>query len=191
MSGKKIAVLFPGIGYTCKRPLLYYTGMLAQEYGYGLIRLDYGEDIHSMKCRDAQALAQVAELALARVCRELTERDLRSCDRLLFLSKSVGTVVACRLEQKLGISALHYLMTPIPATLPYLDHCRGLFVSGTGDPYISEEEVLEAAQRYPGKVGRIFEGCNHSLERPGHTAENLQNLQEVVALLAKMLENQT
>lgn len=31
---KKIAVLFPGIGYTCDKPLLYYTGKLAVARGY-------------------------------------------------------------------------------------------------------------------------------------------------------------
>lgn len=33
-SGKKIAVPFPGIGYTCDKPLLYYSGKLAEKYGY-------------------------------------------------------------------------------------------------------------------------------------------------------------
>jgi phosphoglycolate phosphatase len=27
----KIAVIFPGIGYTCDKPLLYYAGKFAQE----------------------------------------------------------------------------------------------------------------------------------------------------------------
>lgn len=31
---KKIAVLFPGIGYTCDKPLLYYSAKLAAEKGY-------------------------------------------------------------------------------------------------------------------------------------------------------------
>ncbi len=39
---KKIAVLFPGIGYNCDRPLLYYTGKLALLYGYELKKAEYG-----------------------------------------------------------------------------------------------------------------------------------------------------
>lgn len=30
----KIAVFFPGIGYHCDKPLLYYARKLVQEYGY-------------------------------------------------------------------------------------------------------------------------------------------------------------
>ena len=39
---KKIAVLFPGIGYTCDKPLLYYTGKLAVARGYKIVKVEYG-----------------------------------------------------------------------------------------------------------------------------------------------------
>ena len=35
---EKIAVLFPGIGYTCDKPLLYYTGKLAVARGYKIVK---------------------------------------------------------------------------------------------------------------------------------------------------------
>ena len=38
----KIAVLFPGIGYTCDKPLLYYSAKLAAEKGYEVVRVPYG-----------------------------------------------------------------------------------------------------------------------------------------------------
>ena len=44
---KKLAVIFPGVGYTCTKPLLYYTASMAAERGYEIIRLDYGQDIHT------------------------------------------------------------------------------------------------------------------------------------------------
>ena len=40
-SGEKIAVLFPGVGYTCERPLLYYGGKLLEEAEYRVVRLFY------------------------------------------------------------------------------------------------------------------------------------------------------
>ena len=33
-SKMKLAVFFPGIGYHCDKPLLYYSRKLAQEWGY-------------------------------------------------------------------------------------------------------------------------------------------------------------
>ena len=38
----KIAVLFPGIGYTCDKPLLYYSGKLAARNGYEIVPVPYG-----------------------------------------------------------------------------------------------------------------------------------------------------
>ena len=38
---KKIAVVFPGVGYTKDRPLLYYAGKLAAANGYELIHRDF------------------------------------------------------------------------------------------------------------------------------------------------------
>ena len=31
---KKLAVFFPGVGYNCDKPLLYYTKKLAKEHGF-------------------------------------------------------------------------------------------------------------------------------------------------------------
>ena len=34
----KIAVFFPGFGYSCEKPLLYYTASMARDYGYEIIK---------------------------------------------------------------------------------------------------------------------------------------------------------
>ena len=46
---KKAAVLFPGIGYTNDRPLLYYAGKLARKEGYDLLKVQYSQDPKSVK----------------------------------------------------------------------------------------------------------------------------------------------
>lgn len=79
-------------------------------------------------------------------------------------------------------------MTPIPLTLPYLEKAKGYFFAGTGDPYISKELVEKAALEYPDKTGKIFPGCNHSLEISGDTMGNIQRLTEVVEKLREMIE---
>ena len=41
----KLAVFFPGIGYHCDKPLLYYSRKLVQEYGYEkIVTLNYTYD---------------------------------------------------------------------------------------------------------------------------------------------------
>lgn len=39
---KKIAVIFPGVGYHVDKPLLYYSRKLADQYGYEVVCADYG-----------------------------------------------------------------------------------------------------------------------------------------------------
>ena len=39
----KLAVFFPGIGYTVDKPLMYYSRKLAATYGYEIILRPYQE----------------------------------------------------------------------------------------------------------------------------------------------------
>lgn len=190
MKMKKRAIVFPGIGYTCRRPLLYYTAMLAEERGFDVLRLDYGPEVHSMRCRDADALAHAAELACPQAAEQIRKAGISSSDgRVLMISKSVGTLAAARIEAELGLSAVHFMMTPIPAALPWLERTAGIFLSGTGDPYTGAEQVRAAAARFSERAV-IFADCNHSLERPGHTLEALANLEKVVRLLNKFIDSE-
>ena len=40
---KKLAVLFPGIGYHVDKPLLYYGAKLAKQYDLEIVEVKYGE----------------------------------------------------------------------------------------------------------------------------------------------------
>ena len=42
MKNKKIAVVFPGVGYQADKPLLYYSRKLAAQYGYEVICAENG-----------------------------------------------------------------------------------------------------------------------------------------------------
>ena len=58
---KKLAVLFPGIGYHCDKPLLYYSKKCLSAYGYEIIEVNYKHFPH-MKDKD-----------------ELVKREFDSC----------------------------------------------------------------------------------------------------------------
>lgn len=188
--GKKLAIILPGVGYTCAKPLLYYTAQLAAEYDYEVIRLDYGMDIHNFKGRTMEDLIPVAVTAKERILAQMKEINPTQYKDILMISKSIGTVIACKVQEELAWdkkTARHFWMTPIPLTLPYLENFSGLFVAGTGDPYISKELVEKAAFEHPDKTGKIFPGCNHSLEIHGDTKGNIQRLSEVVEKLREMI----
>lgn len=187
---KKLAVMFPGVGYTCEKPLLYYTASAAADYGYEILKLDYGQDIHTFRGRTPSDLEPVTKLALRRVLQQLNGIEFQEYEDILFISKSIGTVVACEVEKQLKLKGTvrHFLMTPIPATIPYLKHVNGVFFSGTADPYISENIIRSAARQHSEKTGGIFEGCNHSLEQKGDTLGNLKNMRQIIECLNWMME---
>lgn len=185
--GRNLAVIFPGVGYTCAKPLLYYTAAMMQEHGFEVLRLDYGTEIHTFRGRSDQDLAPIIELALLRSMDILNGLPWQEYGEVFFLSKSIGTVVACRAAEGLPCRVRHFLMTPIESTLPWLEKAEGLFVAGTRDPYLASEKIIRAAKEYPQKVGWLFEGCDHSLERKNDTRGNIQNLQKVLECLEQML----
>ena len=84
---KKLAVFFPGIGYHCDKPLLYYSRELACEYGYTQYRnVTYrfgGGNIkgNAEKMQEAfEDLYRQAEILLADI-------DWKEYEDILFISK--------------------------------------------------------------------------------------------------------
>ena len=117
---KKLAIIFPGVGYTCTKPLLYYTASMAAERGYEIIRLDYGQDIHTFHGRTPTELEPIIKLAIKRTLPHLENLPFSEYDDIIFISKSIGTTIACQLETALQLKGkVHqFLMTPIPSTHP-------------------------------------------------------------------------
>ena len=114
----KIAVLFPGIGYTCDKPLLYYSAKLAAEKGYEVVRVPYGNFPPNVK-GDAAKMYQCFVSA-----REQSEDILKDVawsdyDEIVFFSKSVGTVVALSYASEHGINVRQVLYTPLVETFRF------------------------------------------------------------------------
>lgn len=110
----KIAIYFPGIGYHCDKPLLYYSRSLARELGYQECRnISYtyeGKNIRGdqAKMREAyETLFQQAE-------KELEEIDWSVYDDILFVSKSIGTIIAASYVKKHGLVGVRQVLyTPL------------------------------------------------------------------------------
>ena len=86
----KLAVIFPGIGYTADKPLLYYTSRLARKHGYQIQTVSYGTLPENIK-GDSVKMRQAFDLALAQTEESLRDIDWTSYGSILFISKSIGT----------------------------------------------------------------------------------------------------
>lgn len=176
----KIAILFPGIGYNCDRPLLYYAGRLSSQCGYEVLRTGYTNLSKSIPEAFADAYAQTEQL--------LEKIDWNSYEDILFVSKSIGTAVAAAYAQNHGIACRNVYYTPLAQTFDYAPQA-GIVFHGTSDPW-AETAVLEEKCREHCLPLHVLEHANHSLELQTadgsctkHTVlENLRILKNVMAL---------
>ena len=57
--GKRLAVIFPGIGYHCDKPILYYSRKLAKEQEYKeIISLEYSYTEKNIRGNEKQLTFQ-------------------------------------------------------------------------------------------------------------------------------------
>ena len=156
----KITVLFPGIGYTCDRSLLYYAGKLAASLGYEVVRVPYAGFPDGVK-GNAEKMHQAFLLALEQAERILSSIDWSAYDDIVFIGKSVGTVVAGAYAEKYRLPAHLVLLTPVMETFDFIRRPAIAF-HGTADPWAPTEDVIRKCE---GTIPLFLtEGANHSLE---------------------------
>lgn len=170
----KIAVLFPGIGYTCDRPLLYYSGKSAAHYQYEVIKVSYANLAKSIPKAFASGCART-ELVLEEI-------DWGQYEDILFISKSIGTAIAAAYAQKHGISCRNVYFTPLLQTFDYAPQFGPVF-HGTCDTRAETAAIRQKCQELSLPL-YLVENASHSLElQPPNTPSSqparsclLQNL---------------
>ena len=161
----KLAVIFPGIGYTAEKPLLYYSQRIAKEKGYEILVIAYGGFPKKVK-GDRKKMVESFQLALSQSEEKLKETDLASYEDVLFIGKSVGTIVAAKIasESPAKEKIRLILYTPLEDTFSF-SFGSAIAFTGADDPWVG------------GEKSRIFSICeekripctlisyaNHSLE---------------------------
>ncbi len=184
MSRKEIVCLFPGIGYTCDRPLLYYSGKMFAAMGREVVCVRYGGFPGKVK-GDREKMARSAESALAQAEEILKDVDWNTYDSVLFISKSIGTAAAAAYAQKHHLSCGHVLFTPVEATFDY-GITDAVIFHGTADPWADPDFIREACKK-EGLPLFIIENANHSLET-GDVDEDIRTLREVMKKVREYAE---
>lgn len=181
----KAAVFFPGIGYHCDKPLLYYSRKLAQECGYEeTIALSYNYDGGNIRGNE-EKMQQAFESLYEQAEKSLSAVDFDKYDEILFVAKSVGTIIASAYAEKHSIRCRQILYTPLKYTYNFA-HREAIAFIGTSDPWsiVSEVQAFSQKQQVPMYT---CENANHSLETTD-TLENLKILQDVMGKTKRFLE---
>lgn len=168
----KLVVLFPGKNFPCDKPILHFAGTSALQSGFDLMILEYGYQAARTDL-DVNELQRVIEDS-----HESVQRIISKYKQVVFVSKSIGTIVAGEVHGKLEIPIKHLFLTPIKDTIHYINKFNGLVVYGTKDEMFNKEH---ANQINIDNVREVIEipNANHGLET--------NNVEESIEILSKLV----
>lgn len=177
---KKIAVFFPGIGYTVDKPLLYYSRKIVQKHEYEIKLLQYGgfpENIRGNKGK----MMESYDIAMSQTTEMLADIDWSQYQEILFIGKSIGTIVAANVAsnniEKEKIKLVLY--TPLEQAFQYKIG-KGIVFTGMDDPWVGGNNSIipQLCEQYNMECIK-YEGANHSLETDDYE-KNLEYLLDVM-----------
>ena len=166
---KKIVISFSGIR-GCEIPLLYFGAKHFEDLGFEKVFINPFISENA----DFQAAFEYTE-------NKLQALNLHEYDEVVFVAKSMGTVIACKWKEKYNISADLILFTPLNATLPYIkeDNDVRLVAAGSKDKYLDAALLAEHCARENIKC-YIEPGVGHRMEVMGDLQRNLEILKNVI-----------
>lgn len=176
---KKIALFFPGIGYTCDKPLIYYPEKIAKKYSYEIKEVRYGNFPKNIK-GDKEKMKESFNIAFQQAKEILSDINYSEYDEILIVGKSIGTVVSSCYAKELSIEDkcrfIYY--TPVAQSFKYIKPSSGICFHGTSDPWIDTDIVKSECSRLDIHL-YLTENGNHSLET-GDVEADLKELSLVM-----------
>lgn len=180
----KLAVIFPGIGYHCDKPLLYYGRDVAMESGCEkYINISY--DFPKVDINDKEATIEASKQVLTQVEKQLIDVDWSAYDEVVFIAKSIGTVMAnayASVHELKNVKLV--LLTPLVYTYQWRPKNAIAFI-GTKDKFSSAERIIDLSN-INGVPLSVYEGVNHSLECDD-TFRNLEVINDVMKKISDFL----
>lgn len=175
---RKLAVFFPGIGYTVDKPLMYYSRKIAVKEGYEIKLLPY-TGFPGKVLGDGNRMLESYRIAMAQTEEMLTDVDFEAYDEVLLIGKSIGTAVATEMASHIPVPVRFVLYTPLEETFRYPIEDAIVF-TGLADPWVGKEKnriiPLCSEREIPCVV--IPDG-NHSLES-GEIQKDIESMKEIM-----------
>ena len=176
---KKIACLFPGIGYTCDKPLLYYSRQLLRGMGWEVVPVPYSGFPDKVKGHPDR-MQQCAHMALEQAEQILEEIDWSEYGEILLIGKSVGTVVCTAYARRHGLRCRHVLFTPVEAVFEFAGR-QCIAFHGTADPWADTKAIEAGCRRLDIPLYETAD-ANHSLET-GDVDRDIREMRKVMEIL--------
>jgi len=174
---KKLAVVFPGAGYSYREPLLRFGIQVILKKGYQVLALDkvYGDDSNWRNLKSEQEARKVVEDDSIKIFEQIKTRFSKEPD--LLFGRSLGTfAIACLLNRDLAHPK--QIIWQTPALGPHwsvMRECKipGFGILGTADYYFQQ-----AIENLP-KDRIVIDGADHGMEISGYPIQSIEVLKRV------------
>ncbi|MBE5919816.1 MAG: alpha/beta hydrolase [Pseudobutyrivibrio ruminis] len=183
---KKLAVIFPGIGYHTDKPLLYYSKKLAKAKDYEVVEIKYDlPEPGSVIKADEEKRMEAFDNAFEQVTEQLKDIVFADYEKIVFIGKSIGSALAARYNMTYELEADQIILTPIETTFAYINPCEGFVFHGDADPLCDTDMCIQLCDELSLTYVVIPE-ANHSLET-GEVSTDIENLGKVISMVDKLL----
>lgn len=181
----KIAVIFPGVGYHPDKPLLYYSKKIAAAYGYEILEAEYGILPEGVK-GSHEKMMEAFRNGRDNTVKQLDAAEIWKYDEALFISKSIGTLIAAACGEKYQMKEKNIYFTPVNESFLYIKKKRsGIVFHGTNDSWARTRLVKQECQALELPL-YLTENGNHSLET-GNVIRDLKNLTVIMEQVEKYI----
>jgi hypothetical protein len=187
-----LALIFPGLRYTCDMPLLYYLTQVFLNHGFDVVQINSDYTTESVKALQPAERLQVmvtdAQAALA------TAFPGNGYSYLTLAGKSIGTLsLAMLLASGASAEAACIWLTPllhypfvVDSALQHLG--PELFIASQADETF-ELESMELIKKQKNIKATVFEDGDHSLLISGDTFKSLDIMNQVVHAYSDFVES--
>jgi len=140
--------------------------------GYDLLLVSYGDFDNS---------EDYIENAKNYALMQMEKMNISQYEDIVFVSKSMGTLIAGWLETKINEKVMHVYLTPLQETLPYITKTENIkiVIAGTDDKYLNAS-ILKAHCEQEGIHLLQIEGVGHRLEAKKDVGFNIDILKQIV-----------
>ena len=185
---KQIAVFFPGIGYHCDKPLLYFSQRIAQEAGYQeVIPLRYHCPMSNIR-GNPEKMREAGLALFAQTEEALKDIPWSQYGDILFVSKSVGTAIAAAYARKHKLECRNIFYTPVALTFAESPR-NGIAFTGSCDPWVETGEVEDGCKQ-AGISLTVIQEANHSLET-GFPMRDIRILESVMEETRRYIQRES
>ncbi len=177
--GRGLAVLFPGAGYTCDMPALYYSRSILLSQKYDVLALEY-----SFQTMGDFFTPELVPEVLLDGEKTLEKVELEKYSELILVGKSLGTRVLTHLMHRYEELSRAKAVYLTPVFSEQFNNTTGsleqeMFMTiGTQDPFY-RLELIEQLQSLKDFRLLVLEGADHGLEIPGECLKSIEVMKAV------------